>query len=190
MDDRDLNRLLHAWTAPDAPPHLRPPRGRGSRLRWLITGTIPLPVPAALAAVLLLAVWIGAAWPKPRPDAQTSTSRRSGELARHPLTGPLEGFDAVAVEVNFEPGAAAAEHRHPGPILGYVVGGRMRFGVNNEQETVVPTGGTFFEPAGALHTAFGSASPDAPARAVVFLLVPSGSGLTGSPSDTRERSDQ
>ena len=39
-------------------------------------------------------------------------------------------------------------------------------------------GSTFFEPRGALHSSFGSADPDAPARVVAFLVVPNGSALT------------
>ncbi len=58
MDDQELNRMLREWTAPDAPPHLRPAAARGSRLRWLVTGSIRIPVPAALAALLLVALWI------------------------------------------------------------------------------------------------------------------------------------
>ena len=58
MDDQELNRMLREWTAPDAPPHLRPRSARGSRLRWLVTGSIRIPVPAALAALLLGALWI------------------------------------------------------------------------------------------------------------------------------------
>jgi quercetin dioxygenase-like cupin family protein len=183
MDDRELNRLLREWKAPDAPPHLRPRRSPASRLRWLVTGTIRVPVPVALAALVLAAFWFGSTRPDPRPTSppEASASRPSGELARYALTGPLEGFDAVLVEVNFRPGASAREHRHPGFILGYVIDGQMRFGVNNEPDQIVPAGGTFFEPSGALHTAFGSASPDAPVRSVAFLVVPNGSPLTVRP---------
>jgi quercetin dioxygenase-like cupin family protein len=178
MDDPELNRLLREWKAPDAPPHLRPRRSRRSWLGWLVTGTIRVPVPAALAALVLAAFWFASMWPRPTSAPETSAPRPSGELARYALTGPLEGFDAVLLEVNFRPGVSAQEHRHPGFILGYVVDGQMRFGINHEPERVVPTGGTFFEPSGALHTAFGSASADAPVRSVVFLVVPTGSPLT------------
>jgi quercetin dioxygenase-like cupin family protein len=181
MEDRELDRLLREWKAPDAPPHLRPRRADGSRLRWLVTGTIRVPVSAALAALLLVAVWIGSTWPGRMATPDTSGPRRSGVLARYPLTGPLEGFDAVLLAVNFAPGVSAAEHRHPGFILGYVVDGQMRFGINHEAEQVVPAGGTFFEPHGALHTAFGSANADAPVSSVVFLVVPTGSPLTARP---------
>jgi quercetin dioxygenase-like cupin family protein len=179
MDDRDLNRLLREWRAPDAPPDLRPRRRRGSRLRWLITGTIRVPVPVALAAMLLAAFWIASMRSGLLPTSETSAPRRSSELARYALTGALEGFDAVLVEMNFPPGFSVPEHRHPGFILGYVVDGQMRFGINHEPDQIVPAGGTFFEPPGALHTTFGSASRDAPVRCLVFLVVPAGSPLTG-----------
>ena len=186
MDDRELNQLLREWDAPGAPPGLRPPRPRRSPLRWLISGTIPVPVPAALAALLLAALWVAAprTEPQPVPDAESQAPRRSGEIARYPLTGPLDGFDAVLVELNFTPGRSSRPHRHPGFILGYVVDGQVRTAINHESDQVVPAGGTFFEPHGALHTAFGSARSDAPARAVAFLVVPKGSRST-IPVDTK-----
>jgi len=186
MDDQELNRLLREWIAPDAPSDLRPPRAHEPRWRWLVTGTIRVPVPVALAALLLIAAWIMSTRLGPTPTPDTSAPRRSGELARYPLTGPLEGFDAVLVELNFQPGVSAAEHRHPGPILGYVVDGQMRTAINHEADQVVPAGGTFFEPHGALHTAFSSANPDAPVRAVAFLVVPTGSPLTERATAQRE----
>jgi quercetin dioxygenase-like cupin family protein len=179
MDDGELNRLLREWRAPDAPPDLRPRRAHRSWLHWLVSGTVGVPVPVALAAVLLAAFWVASMRPEPMPTPETSAPRRTGELARYALTGALEGFDAVLVEMNFPPGFSAPEHRHPSFILGYVVDGQMRFGINHEPAQIVPAGGTFFEPSGALHTAFGSASPDAPVRCLVFLVVPTGSRLTG-----------
>ena len=186
MEDRELDRLLREWKAPDAPPHLRPRRGHVSRLRWLVTGTIRVPVPAMLAAAVLTAVWVGSTWAGPRTARQANAPRPSGELARYPLTGDLQGFDAVIVEANFQPGVSVPEHRHPGPIVGYVVDGQMKFSINHEPDKAVPAGGTFFEPRGALHTSFGSADPDAPVRIVAFLVVPNGSPLTERPAARRE----
>jgi quercetin dioxygenase-like cupin family protein len=176
MDDQELNRLLREWKAPDAPPHLRP-RARQSWRRWLITGAIPVPVPVAVGALLLL-VWIAAPLAQRLSPSDASAPRRSGEVARYALTGPLEGYDAVIVELNFGPGASAPEHRHPGVVVGYVVDGQMKTAVNREANQVVPAGGTFFEPTGILHSTFGSASADAPVRIVAFMVVPSGSPLT------------
>ena len=183
MDDRELNRLLREWKAPDAPPQLRPRRGGRSWLDWLVSGSIRVPVPVALAAIaalVLAVVWTVSLRPTPMSAPESSGARRSGELARYPLTGPLEGFDAVLVELNFGPGVSAPAHRHPGFVLGYVVNGQMRSAINHEADQIVPAGGTFFEPSGALHTTFGSARADAPVRIVAFLVVP-----TGSPSTAR-----
>ena len=125
-----------------------------------------------IAAATLLPIGLDAQAPPPRAPV--------AELARHPLTGPFEGWEAVLVELNIAPGARSAgpAHRHPGAVLGYVVEGQMRFAINNEPEKVLPVGGTFFEPSGAVHTTNGSARTDGPTRAVVFMLVPKGSPLT------------
>ena len=185
MDDQELNRLLREWKAPGAPPHLQPPRVQESWLRWLVAGRIRVPVPALAALVLVTAgtsIW-ATSRPEPAPAPQTSArladeQRPSGERARYKLTGPLEGFDAVLIELNFRPGRSSREHRHPGFILGYVVDGQVRTAINHDPDQVVPPGGAFFEPFGALHTAFGSANKDAPARAVAFTVVPTGSPST------------
>ena len=113
-------------------------------------------------------------------EAQTPAPAPPTELARHALTGPFEGFEAVLVELNIPPNrqGGSPSHRHPGPVLGYIVEGQMRFAINNEPERVLPVGATFFEPSGAVHTTAGSARSDGPTRAVVFMLVPKGRPLT------------
>jgi quercetin dioxygenase-like cupin family protein len=114
-------------------------------------------------------------------DAQTpSAPPASGELARYSLAGPLEGFEAVLYHLNIPPGRGGSGpgHRHPGPVLGVIVEGQMRFALNHEPEQVLSTGATFFEPAGAVHTTTGSARTDGPTRALVFMIVPKGSPLT------------
>jgi quercetin dioxygenase-like cupin family protein len=113
-------------------------------------------------------------------QAPAPAQRSPNELARHALTGPLEGFEIVLVQLNSQPGqrSSGPGHRHPGPVLGYVIEGQMLFAINNEPAQVVQAGRTFFEPAGAVHTSSGSASADGPARAVVFMVVPKGSALT------------
>jgi len=78
------------------------------------------------------------------------------------------------------PSGAAPEHRHPGVVLGYVLDGQLRFGVNHEPAYVIPARGTFFEPSGALHTTNESVSADAPARFLAFFVVPTGSPLVGA----------
>ena len=113
-------------------------------------------------------------------DAQAPAPRGAVELTRHALSGPFEGFEVVLVQLNNPAGSRATGpgHRHPGPVLGYVTEGQMLFGINNQPEQVISSGGTFFEPTGAVHTSGGSAKADASARAVVFMIVPKGSPLT------------
>jgi len=120
-----------------------------------------------IVAAALPAVALGA-------QAPASAPKPPRELARHTLTGPLESFDVVLIELNPGPGTGR-DHRHTGPVLGYVVDGQVRFGVNHGAEEIIPAGGTFFEPTGAVHSAFGSASPNATARVLAFMVVPKGS---------------
>ena len=98
---------------------------------------------------------------------------REGEAARHTLTGPLADFDVLLLELNPRVGDGRA-HRHSGPVLGYVLDGKLRFAVNNEPARIVGAGETFFEETGALHSTHGSAE-GSPARALVFMVVPKGS---------------
>jgi quercetin dioxygenase-like cupin family protein len=117
--------------------------------------------------------------PIPVP-AQTSGPRPPAELARHALTGPLEGFEVVLLELNPGPGQGSPGpgHRHPGPVLGYVLEGQYGFAINHEPERVIAAGGTFFEATRELHTMGRSARPEGATRVLVFMLVPKGSPLT------------
>jgi len=70
LDDKELSELLRRWEAPAAPPGLkrRVLTRRGSWWRWLLTGTICVPVPVGGATVVLLALWIYSSVPA-RPPA-------------------------------------------------------------------------------------------------------------------------
>ena len=58
---------------------------------------------------------------------------------------------ATAVEVTLEPGEASAPHRHPGPVLGYVLEGEYEWAIDDQPAKVLKAGDTFYEPAGCLH---------------------------------------
>ena len=126
----------------------------------------------ALAAALLPASLTTLTAQAPAPAAR-------GELARHTLTGPLDGLDAILLELKPAPGQGR-EHRHTGPVLGYVLEGKVRFGVDHGPERIVAAGETFFEATGALHSTWGSADPNTPAKVLVFLVVPKGTSGTDS----------
>jgi len=98
------------------------------------------------------------------------------EIARHSLTGPLAAFDVVLVDLHPGPGTGR-DHKHTGPVLGYVVDGNVRFGVDHKPEEIFKAGSTFFEPTGAIHSTFGSADSK-PAHVVAFMVVPKGDSGT------------
>ena len=60
LDDDELNHLLRKWEAPPAPPSLKQRvfSAHKSWLSWLLTGSIRIPVPAVVAAVIVIALWI------------------------------------------------------------------------------------------------------------------------------------
>ena len=99
-----------------------------------------------------------------------------GVIARHALTGPLSGYEIVVSRsaMRFFPGSSTPVHRHPGIVLAYVLEGRVRFAIDNEPEQTVPTGATFFEPMGAVHTTSGSASAAETTHILVFEVRPTG----------------
>ncbi len=107
--------------------------------------------------------------------AQTPTASPAKELARHALTGPQAGMEAILVEVTSAPGATSTAHRHPGFVLGYVLKGEMKFAINGEGPKTIKAGATFFEPTGSLHSTSGSAKPGEPVRFLAFIVAPKGS---------------
>jgi hypothetical protein len=83
-DDIELTRLLRQWEAPGAPGSLRDRVLKPQRSwRWLLTGTIRVPVPVALAAMLLFAGWLYVN----RPSEQGGNESAAQSLA---------GFEPVA----------------------------------------------------------------------------------------------
>ena len=56
LSENELDQFLKQWEAPPAPSSLKPPREDRlpEWLRWLISRTIRVPVPAGLLAVVIL----------------------------------------------------------------------------------------------------------------------------------------
>ena len=121
----------------------------------------------------LMAAWFA----RPAGSAQTPRPAPVKELARHTLTGPQAGMEAILVEVTSMPGASSTVHRHPGFVLGYVLDGEMRFAINGAAPQIVKTGASFFEPLGALHSTSGTAKPNEPVRFLAFIVAPKGSPI-------------
>lgn len=74
-------------------------------------------------------------------------------LAVKEITEKVDGkpTSATAVEVTLAPGQAGASHRHPGPVLGYVLEGEYEWAIDDQPAKILKVGETFYEPAGCLH---------------------------------------
>jgi hypothetical protein len=73
LNDKELRQLLRQWKAPDAPPSLRRPvlPGRMPWWRWLLAGTVRIPVPMAVGVMVLLGIWGYLRNPAPLPPPES-----------------------------------------------------------------------------------------------------------------------
>lgn len=85
------------------------------------------------------------------------------------------------MDLTFPPGVASPKHVHPGFVLGYVLEGEYRLGLEGEAEKVLPAGQVFCEAPGQIHLPSGSAQPTNPARVLVLAFTEKGKELI-SPS--------
>ena len=76
---------------------------------------------------------------------------------------------ATTLEVTFEPLAASAPHRHPGPVFGYVLEGALEFQAGDAPARRLKAGDPFYEPARVLHAV--SRNPSAKARTRVLAVM-------------------
>ena len=85
---------------------------------------------------------------------------------------PVEHVEVVRIEL--APAQQAGLHRHPCPVVGYVVSGAIRFQVAGEPEVTLGAGDAFFEPANVAIAHFDNASDQVAATFVAFYLLPRG----------------
>jgi hypothetical protein len=76
LDEKELSPLLRRWEAPQTPSSLsdRVLPARVSWWRWLMTGTIRVPVPVGFAALAILVAWMLYSRPAPPPVAAPSVT--------------------------------------------------------------------------------------------------------------------
>lgn len=104
-------------------------------------------------------------------------------VARHEeneTAKPISAWDIVeklngketkvtVVEVTLEPGQGGEPHRHPGPVIGYVLEGEYELGIDQQPSKVFKAGQTFYEPTRCLHRV--SKNPAAKGKARVLAVV-------------------
>jgi len=89
------------------------------------------------------------------------------------LTVPLENKNVTSVEVreiNFEPGQETGRHRHPCPVLGYIVEGAAIVQIEDQPAQRLEAGAAFYEPAGAVMR-FDNASSTRPLKFIGYYLL-------------------
>jgi quercetin dioxygenase-like cupin family protein len=126
-----------------------------------------------VAATLTLAGAAGAA--NAAQEKRTSaTAAFKGKLPA--LDG--QNLTATVLEVTHPPGGSSTAHRHPCPVIGYVLEGAVRMQVKGQEEKVYRPGDTFFESPGDIHAVSANVSQDQPARFLAFFLCDRETPLT------------
>ena len=82
--------------------------------------------------------------------AQQSGIKRT-DLQRHDLSVP--GREAVQTRIDFDPGAVAPKHTHPGEEIIYVLEGSLEYAVDGKPPVTLHGGDVLFIPAGTIHAA-------------------------------------
>ena len=89
----------------------------------------------------------------PPLGAQGSPSLGAGISREGLLRDDLEfgGREAIQARVDFEPGAIASRHSHPGAELVYVLSGTFEYRLDGQPPKTLKAGDVLFIPAGAVH---------------------------------------
>jgi quercetin dioxygenase-like cupin family protein len=125
---------------------------------------------STLGALLGAAAYAAAQQAAPREPA---SGQRVKVLLEQALAEKLDGQETkvTLVEVEKAPGHASAAHRHPGPVVGYVLEGELESQVEGQPLKTYRKGEVFYEPARALHAVSRNPSRDAPARFLAFFVT-------------------
>jgi quercetin dioxygenase-like cupin family protein len=107
-------------------------------------------------------------------------------VARHDEKGrakPISAWDIVekldgketkvtVVEVTLKPGQRGEPHRHPGPVIGYVLEGEYELGIDHQPSKVFKASQTFYEPTGCLHRVSKNPAAKGNTRVLAVVLHP------------------
>ncbi|WER50823.1 cupin domain-containing protein [Cupriavidus sp. WKF15] len=99
------------------------------------------------AAALLL---LGSGLMLQAAQAQTAGVHRA-DLVQHDLSVPDR--EGIQVRVDFDPGAFAPKHSHPGEELAHVLQGTLEYQLGDNPPVTLTAGNSLFIPAGTAHSA-------------------------------------
>src|SRR5215467_13821255 len=105
-----------------------------------------------------------------RPDEKETAK----QISAWDIVEKLDGKEAKAtvVEVTLKPGQAGEPHRHPGPVIGYVLQGEYELGLDQQPSKVFKAGQTFYEPTGCLHRVSKNPAARGDTRVLAVVLHP------------------
>lgn len=93
------------------------------------------------------------------------------EVLRHGLPRDFgEKSNVTLVEVTYPPSASSRPHRHPCPVVAYVVEGAIRMQVKGGAEHVYQAGEAFYEDPTDVHLVSANGSSKSPAKFVAFFV--------------------
>ena len=81
------------------------------------------------------------------------------ELQRHDLSTP--GHETVQARIDFAPGAAFGNHKHPGEEIIYVLEGTLQYQIEGKAPVTLKAGEVLFIPAGTIHSAKNAGNTEA-----------------------------
>jgi len=103
-----------------------------------------------------------------KPAGHEAHVRNILSRALPPLNG--DRLKATVLEVTYPAGGFSRPHRHPCPVIGYVVDGALRTAVDQTPETIIHAGETFYEALNGIHRVSANASDREPVRFLAFFL--------------------
>jgi quercetin dioxygenase-like cupin family protein len=128
----------------------------------------------------------GSAWIALTLAAGVSIGVGGMAVARHDEKGAVKRVSAfdiaekldgketkvTVVEVTLKPGQGGEPHRHPGPVIGYVLEGEYELGLDRQPSKVFKPGETFYEPTGCLHRVSRNPAAEGTTRVLAVVLHP------------------
>lgn len=108
--------------------------------------------------------------------ASAASSSRVQQVLQHMLTG-MGDHEVTLVVVNYAPGEGSKPHRHPGPVVGYILEGTIVSQVEPGQPITYHQGQAFYEPPMHIHRISRNASKTRPAKLLAFNITEKGQPL-------------
>jgi quercetin dioxygenase-like cupin family protein len=106
--------------------------------------------------------------------ARHDEKERAKPISAWDIVEKLDGKETnvTVVEVTLRPGQAGEPHRHPGPVIAYVLEGEYELGIDQQPSKVFKAGQTFSEPTGCLHRVSKNPAAKGNTRVLAVVLHP------------------